>query len=68
MGIKNLTQTIKKNSPESITHENLYKLSGKRVAVDASLILINNSLTGRDYSGIKKERSQTISPEHSTKL
>jgi len=39
MGIKSLTKTIKTVSPESITHENLYKLSGKRVAVDASLII-----------------------------
>ena len=39
MGIKSLTQTIKKYSPDAITHENLHKLSGKRVAVDASLII-----------------------------
>jgi len=39
MGIKSLTQTIKKNAPDAITHENLHKLSGKRVAVDASLII-----------------------------
>lgn len=39
MGIKSLTQTIKKYSPDAITHENLHKLSGKRVAVDASLIM-----------------------------
>jgi len=49
MGIKSLTQTVKKFSPDSITHENLYKLSGKKVAVDASLIiyqqLLSNSKT-----------------------
>ena len=39
MGIKSLTQTIKKNSPNTITNENLYKLSGKKVAVDASLVI-----------------------------
>ena len=44
MGIKNLTQTIKKCSPDSITHENLYKLSGKKVAVDASLIIYQQLL------------------------
>jgi len=44
MGIKNLTQTIKKISPDSITHENLYKLSGKKVAVDASLIIYQQLL------------------------
>ena len=47
MGIKSLTRTIQKESPNSIVHENMYKLSGKRVAVDASLIiyqqLLNNS-------------------------
>jgi len=47
MGIKSLTKTIQKESPNSIIHENIYKLSGKRVAVDASLIiyqqLLNNS-------------------------
>ena len=30
MGIKSLTSSIKKESPDSITHENLYKLSGKK--------------------------------------
>jgi len=44
MGIKSLTQIIKRNSPESITHENLYKLSGKKVAVDASLVIYQNLL------------------------
>lgn len=44
MGIKNLTQTIKKYSPDSINHENLYKLSGKKVAVDASLIIYQQLL------------------------
>lgn len=39
MGIKSLTQTIKKYSPDTITNENLYKLTGKRVAVDASLVI-----------------------------
>ena len=44
MGIKSLTNTIKKEAPESIIHENLYKLSGKKVAVDASLIIYQNLL------------------------
>jgi len=47
MGIKSLTQTIKKESPNSITHENLYKLSGKKVAVDASLIIYQQLLSHR---------------------
>ena len=44
MGIKSLTQTIKKEAPDSITHDNLYKLSGKRVAIDASLIIYQQLL------------------------
>ena len=44
MGIKSLTQIIKKNSPESIIHDNLYKLSGKKIAVDASLVIYQNLL------------------------
>tara|TARA_Y100001970_G_C14147833_1_gene810868 strand:+ start:432 stop:1424 length:993 start_codon:yes stop_codon:yes gene_type:complete len=55
MGIKNLTQTIKKYSPDSIQHENLYKLSGKKVAVDASLIiyqqLLNKSAIFKNKDG-----------------
>jgi len=44
MGIRSLTQTIKKFSPDSIQHDNLYKLSGKKVAVDASLIIYQQLL------------------------
>ena len=39
MGIKGLTKTIQRYSPETIHCENLYKLSGKKVAADASLII-----------------------------
>ena len=44
MGIKSLTQTIKKFSIDSIENDNLYKLSGKKVAVDASLIIYQQLL------------------------
>ena len=44
MGIKSLTQSIQRYSPESIQSENLYKLSGKKVAVDASLIIYQQLL------------------------
>ena len=44
MGIKSLTSSIKKESPESIILESLYKLSGKKVAVDKSLIIYQNLL------------------------
>ncbi len=47
MGIKSLTQTIKKHSPDSITNENLYKLSGKKIAVDASLIIYQHLLNNK---------------------
>lgn len=45
MGIKSLTQTVKKYAPDSIVNENLYKLSGKKVAVDASLIIYQQLLS-----------------------
>ena len=45
MGIKSLTQTVKKSAPDSILNENLYKLSGKKVAVDASLIIYQQLLS-----------------------
>ena len=44
MGIKSLTKTITKFAPESIHNENLYKLSGKKVAVDASLVIYQQLL------------------------
>jgi len=44
MGIKSLTQIIKREAPDSIKHDNLYKLSGKKVAVDASLIIYQQLL------------------------
>ena len=47
MGIKSLTQTIKKHSPEAINNDNLYKLSGKKVAVDASLIIYQQLLSNK---------------------
>ena len=47
MGIKSLTQTIKKNSPNAIENNNLYQLSGKKVAVDASLIIYQQLLSNR---------------------
>ena len=44
MGIKSLTQTIKRETPDAFMHENLYKLCGKKVAVDASLVIYQNLL------------------------
>jgi flap endonuclease-1 len=45
MGIKSLTQSIKRECPNGIKHENLSTLSGKRVAVDASLIIYQQLLS-----------------------
>ena len=39
MGIKSLTKSIQKFSPDSIQSVNLYKLTDSRVAVDASLMI-----------------------------
>ena len=47
MGIRSLTQTIKKHAPNTISNENLYKLSGKKVAVDASLIIYQQLLSNK---------------------
>jgi len=53
MGIKGLTQLIKINSPNAIQTTNLHKLSGKKVAIDASLfmykMLINMRTTNQAY-------------------
>ena len=45
MGIKSLTQSIKRECPNGIKHDNLSSLSGKRVAVDASLIIYQQLLS-----------------------
>ena len=62
MGIKGLTKTITKYSPDSITNENLYKLSGKKVAVDASLILYQQLLKspGKIFRNSKGEITSHI--------
>tara|TARA_B110000971_G_C19937158_1_gene466922 strand:+ start:204 stop:1187 length:984 start_codon:yes stop_codon:yes gene_type:complete len=48
MGIKGLTQLIKKTSPESINHVNLYTMNGKRVAVDTSIFLYKSLMNVRN--------------------
>ena len=61
MGIKGLTKTITKYSPESITNENLYKLSGKKVAVDASLILYQQLLKSPGGKVFKNSKGKITS-------
>ena len=39
MGIKSLTKLIKNKSPDSISTSQYHKLSGKRIAIDASLYI-----------------------------
>ena len=58
MGIKSLTQTVKKYSPNSITHENLYKLHGKKVAVDASLIIYQQLFNTRGSKFFKNNEGK----------
>jgi len=47
MGIKGLTQLIKKTSPESIQHVGLYTMKDKRVAVDTSIFLYKSLMNVR---------------------
>ena len=50
MGIKGLTKIINKESPDAINTEQLYKLSGKTVAIDTSLFLYKYLMNVR-YNG-----------------
>ena len=51
MGIKQLTKLIKDKSPDSIQTEQYHNLSGKRVAIDASLIMYQCLLNIRNNKG-----------------
>ena len=68
MGIKGLTQLIKINSPDAIQTTNLHKLTGKKVAIDASLfmykMLINMRTNNQAYLTSKgdKELSTIFNP------
>ena len=64
MGIKSLSKTIQKYSPDAVTNENLYKLSGKKVAVDASLIIYQQLL--RSPSSKLSKNSQGKITNHIT--
>ena len=50
MGIKSLTQLIKKNSPNSIQHVGLYTMRNKRIAIDTSIFLYKSLINIR-YKG-----------------
>lgn len=47
MGIKGLTQLVKKNSPDSIKHIGLYTMKDKRVAIDTSIFLYKSLMNVR---------------------
>lgn len=47
MGIKGLTQLIKKYSPDSIEHVNLYTMKDKRIAIDTSIFLYKSLINVR---------------------
>lgn len=62
MGIKGLTQLIKKHSPDSIIHESLYKMKDKRVAIDTSIFLYKSLMNVRskgDY--LKNSQGKIVS-------
>jgi len=60
MGIKSLTQCIKRECPNGIKHDNLSSLSGKRVAVDASLIIYQQLLSHKLLKNKKGEITNHI--------
>ena len=63
MGIKGLTKIINKESPESINTEQLYKLSGKRVAIDSSLFIYKYLMNVR-YNGKSLETENKKCTSH----
>ena len=62
MGIKSLTQLIKKNSPNSIEHVGLHKFKDKRIAIDTSIFLYKSLINVR-YKGdyLKNNNGKIIS-------
>lgn len=62
MGIKGLTQLLKKFAPDSYNHCKLFHLSGKKVAIDASLFIYQSLIVYRrngDY--IRNDKGENIS-------
>ena len=51
MGIKSLTKLIKQKAPDSITTSQYHKLSGKRIAIDASLYIYQCLMNVRGKNG-----------------
>ena len=63
MGIKGLTKLINKESPDSINTDQLYKLSGKRVAIDSSLFIYKYLMNVR-HNGKSLENSNKKCTSH----
>ena len=60
MGIKSLTKLIKVNSPDSIETSQLHKLSGKKVAIDASLFIYQCLINIRYNGKSLKNRNDKV--------
>lgn len=62
MGIKGLTQLLKKVAPDSYEHCKLFKLSGKKVAIDASLFIYQSLIVYRNKNDyIRNDKGENIS-------
>lgn len=57
MGIKGLTKIINKESPDSIRTEQLHNLSGKKVAIDASLFIYKYLMNIRSNGNTLKNKN-----------
>ena len=60
MGIKNLTQLIKKKSPESIQHMNLYSFKDKRIAIDTSIFIYRSLINVRHNNEYLRNKNGKI--------
>jgi flap endonuclease-1 len=62
MGIKGLTQLLKKHSPDCFEHTKLFKLSGEKVAIDASLFIYQSLIVYRKNNDfIRNKEGKNIS-------
>ncbi len=60
MGIKGLTQLIKKTSPDSIQHVNLYTMKDKKVAIDTSIFLYKSLINVRHKGDYLKNKDGKV--------
>ena len=60
MGIKSLTQLIKKNSPNSIQHVGLYTMKDKRIAIDTSIFLYKSLINVRNKGEYLRNKDNKI--------